>query len=403
MQTPIASPCDTDWVAVFTAVQPTITTLDLQQLASGDRLALQVYQFRGATSGKKAYIQANLHGAEIAGNAVIYHLIDLLSTLDPDRLHGEIWLVPTCNPPAANQRTHFYSTGRYNPYDGRDWNRIFWDYSAESPDLNAFAKDRLDFDPDSIRQQFLDELHAACDAAHNRLTAARGAPYREHYRYCLQSLCRDANYVLDLHTSSNRSLDYLYCFDSRADTAPLLLYDYGLLMDSYSGTTFDESFLKIWLDLETAFSALGRNLKFDLEAWTLELGGGMTVQPESCARGCNGIKNYLASKGMLDLPDFPLPAAKLPPMTLFHRDQLVSFYAPAGGTVLDRPALGSRVQPGDLLYRQRCFDRDGELPRTVEVRADDAGLVFDLALNEAANQGDYVLSVLTDTPPDSSE
>jgi predicted deacylase len=33
-------------------------------MASGDRLSLQLYKFTGATPGKKAYIQANLHGAE---------------------------------------------------------------------------------------------------------------------------------------------------------------------------------------------------------------------------------------------------------------------------------------------------------------------------------------------------
>ena len=55
---------------------PFISTIPVVQLASGDRLSLQVYQFQGAIPGKKAYLQSNLHGAEISGNAVIHQLIE---------------------------------------------------------------------------------------------------------------------------------------------------------------------------------------------------------------------------------------------------------------------------------------------------------------------------------------
>ena len=98
---------------------PHISTIDLLKLASGDVLSLQVYKFVGEQSGKKAYIQANLHGAEIVGNAVISQSIEFLSQLDRSRLRGEIWLVPVCNPLGVNQRSHFFSTGRFNSYDGK--------------------------------------------------------------------------------------------------------------------------------------------------------------------------------------------------------------------------------------------------------------------------------------------
>ncbi len=121
----------------------TISKVPLLQLASGDRLSLQLYKFTGAKPGKKAYIQANLHGAEISGNAVINELIQFLIALEPRQLNGEIWLVPVCNPIGINQRSHHFSTGRYNPYDGKDWNRIFWDYEKEGEDIFSFAKSQL--------------------------------------------------------------------------------------------------------------------------------------------------------------------------------------------------------------------------------------------------------------------
>ena len=70
---------------------PHVSTIDLLKLASGDILSVQVYKFVGK-QGKKAYIQANLHGAEIVGNAVINRLMEFLTKLEPSALQGEIWL-----------------------------------------------------------------------------------------------------------------------------------------------------------------------------------------------------------------------------------------------------------------------------------------------------------------------
>jgi hypothetical protein len=76
---------------------PIISTISLRQMASGDRLFLQVYKFIGANPGKKVYIQSNLHGAEISGNAVIHQLIEFLLSINDTDLVGEIWLIPVCN------------------------------------------------------------------------------------------------------------------------------------------------------------------------------------------------------------------------------------------------------------------------------------------------------------------
>ena len=105
---------------------PQIDTIELLKLSSGDIISLQVYKFIGKKPGKKVYIQANLHGAEIVGNSVIYELINFFSSLEEDAIVGEVWLIPVCNPLGINQRGHFFSTGRFNSYDGINWNRIFW-------------------------------------------------------------------------------------------------------------------------------------------------------------------------------------------------------------------------------------------------------------------------------------
>lgn len=161
---------------------PTIATIPIQHLASGDRLFLQVYKFIGSQPGKKAYLQSNLHGAEIVGNAIIQQLIDFLITLDDSQLTGEIWLVPVCNPLSTNQRNHNFSTGRYNVYDGKDWNRIFWDYEKSGDDLEAFAKSQIHFEPAEIRTNYLARILACFDQELAKIQAPSGLPYNERFR-----------------------------------------------------------------------------------------------------------------------------------------------------------------------------------------------------------------------------
>ena len=173
---------------------PTISTLDLLQLASGDRLSLQVYKFIGAKPGKKVYIQSNLHGAEIAGNAVIHQLISFLMALPETDLVGEIWLVPVCNSMATNQRSHLFSSGRFCAYEGKDWNRIFWDYEKEGEDLDYFAKSQMNFEPEAIRKNYLVQIKQSFEKLSKRIHSSSGVPFSQRFRYQLQSLSLDSDY-----------------------------------------------------------------------------------------------------------------------------------------------------------------------------------------------------------------
>ncbi|MFM6024571.1 MAG: succinylglutamate desuccinylase, partial [Dolichospermum sp.] len=117
------------------------------------------------------------------------------------------------------------------------------------------------------------------------------------YRYKLQSLYLDADYVIDLHSHTGEGIEYLYCFRNREDSANLFLLNYGIIFDEYDGDAFDESFIKPWLALEDALSKLtGEKIRFDIEAWTLELGTGMQMNPDSVSKGVRGIKSYLTQK-----------------------------------------------------------------------------------------------------------
>jgi predicted deacylase len=377
---------------------PTISSLPLVQLASGDRFSLQVYKFIGSTPGKKAYIQANLHGAEIVGNAVIHQLIEFLSTINHTNITGEIWLVPLCNPFSTNQRTHYFSTGRFNIYDGKDWNRIFWDFEKECKDLEIFVKTQLNVNPDTVRQNYLQQIKHSFEKLAEKINSPSGVPLSELYRYHLQSLCLDANYVIDIHSSSNQAIDYIYGFKGREESAKAFLLDYVILLNEYDGDAFDEAFLKPWLALEDALAQQGNPIQFDLESWTLELGSGMKMNPESVTKGVRGIKNYLAQKGILSISGFPLPETTKHQINYTRKTQLKKYYSPIGGVIQNRLNLGNSVTAGERLYQLIVFNKEGELPNLIDVNAEKDGMIFDLSTNHSVNQAEYVLTVLeTDT------
>jgi uncharacterized protein len=372
---------------------PTISTIPLRQMASGDRLSLQVYKFIGAQPGKKVYIQSNLHGAEIAGNAVIHQLIEFLLTVNDTDLSGEIWLVPVCNPMGTNARAHNFSPGRYCVYEFKDWNRIFWDYEKEADDLAGFAKSQLNLDLELVKQNYRALIQQKFVQLLKKITSPSSVLYTEKFRYQLQSLCLDADYLIDLHSSTNQGLNYLYYFRDRETSAKHFLIDLGIWLDEYDGDAFDEAFIKPWLALEECFKQLGREIQFDIEAWTLELGTGMQMIPDAVAKGLRGVKNYLVQKGVLKIADCNLGNTHSLIMKFKTRSKVKKYYAPLGGMIQSRVELGSEVKAGECIYQILSFNKEGKLPTVIDICAEEDGLVYDASINQSVNEGEFVIGI----------
>lgn len=351
------------------------------------------YKFIGAQSGKKVYIQSNLHGAEISGNAVIHQLIEFLLSIDATHLVGEIWLVPVCNPMGTNERAQHFSPGRYCSYEAKDWNRIFWDYEKEADDLAAFAKSQLLLEIEVVRHNYLTIIKQKFAQLLEKINSSSSVPFTQKFRYKLQSLSLDADYLIDLHSSTNQGLNYLYYFQNREQSSKYFLLDFGILLDEYDGDAFDEAFIKPWLALEQHFQSLGREIKFDVDAWTFELGTGMQINLDSVTRGVEGIKNYLIQKCVL-INTVPSENAKLNNQMMFiRRADIIKYFAPIGGMIQDRVNLGHYVKAGEIIYKILSFNKQGELPQVIDIHAQAKGLVYDISTNQAVNEGEFVMGV----------
>ncbi|BAZ09807.1 succinylglutamate desuccinylase/aspartoacylase [Calothrix sp. NIES-4071] len=375
---------------------PIIETIPLRHMASGDVLSLQVYKFIGAQSGKKVYIQSNLHGAEISGNAVIHQLIEFLVGINAADLTGEIWLVPVCNPMGTNERAQHFSPGRYCSYEAKDWNRIFWDYEKEADDLAAFAKSQLLLEIEVVRHNYLTIIKQKFAQLLEKINSLSSVPFTQKFRYKLQSLSLDADYLIDLHSSNNQGLNYLYYFHNRELSSKYFLLDFGILLDEYDGDAFDEAFIKPWLALEQHFHSLGREIKFDVEAWTLELGTGMQINPDSVMQGVKGIQNYLIQKGCIRnivLPSLSEDVTLNNQMLFIKRGNIIKYYSPIGGMIQDRVKLGCFVKVNEVIYKVLSFNKLSQLPQVIDIRAQESGLVYDISTNQAVNEGEFVIGI----------
>lgn len=90
--------------------------IPITTLASGHELALTIHVVKGSIQGPVVGISAMVHGDEFDGLAIAR---ELLETLEPAELRGEVWILGVANPLAMEAVT------RNTPVDMLDMNRLF--------------------------------------------------------------------------------------------------------------------------------------------------------------------------------------------------------------------------------------------------------------------------------------
>ena len=122
----------------------------------------------------------------------------------------------------------------------------------------------------------------------------------------------------------------------------------------------------------------------------------MEMNPGSVAKGVMGVKNYLANKGLLKIDGLPSAETEKHRILVMSKDQMKKYYAPVGGMVKSRVELGSVVKKEQRIYEVLCFNKDGKLPKVVDVCAEGDGFVLGVSINYGVSEGDYVLEILED-------
>ncbi len=372
----------------------------VRSTATGHELTAPVFYARGRNERPLAYIQANVHGAELQGNAAILALFD---SLEKENLRGSAILVPRVNPVGANQQVGDYVAGVYDFHSGSNFNRGYLFLTGPSRaaitasyvDVDSFAVANLSSSLSEIRDGFRDVLRAALAAAR-----AEGEKYgldaRVEFALAIQEMAVEADVVMDLHTG-DRAPRYLYAPEGAYAASRAFGIPFVLEIPARFGGALDEASFVPWHDLAEAFIRNGRtDVPRMVDAFTVELGSmnmfSLSQGTEDARRIASALRYYGVLEGEPDNPSGRIVSCSV--------NDYRSINSPIGGLVDPVVAPGTPVRKGDLLARMvdpaRCRSTPPKLEdAVVEVRAPEDGVVLLFHAASSIPRGVRLVSMMT--------
>ncbi|MCV2883358.1 succinylglutamate desuccinylase/aspartoacylase family protein [Aestuariibacter sp. AA17] len=332
--------------------------LVVAQNASGRNMNVPLYRFKGRESGPKVYIQSSIHGAEVQGNVVIYHLIQLLKHT---AIRGEIILVPNCNPVGTNIKAGEYTLGRFDPVNGTNWNRGY--YYDESL-VQAFAQGVKEGDSlDEVKSRFRDEVKQRLD---EKLSQTWGLGLAHRLNLKLQQLAFDADYVIDIHNGPV-STRHIYVPEYAKASATLFNIPHVIFIPNQFAGALDEATFCPWWTLQNLLSEkFQRDIQFNVEAFTLEMGSQEVISFEDGKFDAVSVMSYLNNKGALIDADYQPADMRRVSVKLANYKIL---YTQQGGIVEYLVAPGEEVKKGQPLARVLNVDELENARATYEIAA----------------------------------
>lgn len=370
--------------------------------ATGHELTAPVFTARGRQERPLAYVQANVHGGELQGNAAIVALFELL---ERESLRGTVVLVPRVNPVSANQQVGDYVAGVYDFLSGNNFNRGYLYLTGPSRsasaasyvDVDSFAAAHQSSPIGEIREGFRGSLRAALDAIEEE-SRVWGADSRLEFALAIQRMAVEADLVLDLHTG-DRAPRYLYVPEGAVAAARAFGFPFVLEVAARFGGALDEASFVPWQDLSEAFRRLGRDdVPRLVDGYTVELGSMNSFSLEAGRDDARRIASALRHYGILDGEPEEPPAR----ITACAIGDYRSLHAPVGGLVDLAVAPGTPVRSGDVVVRLVDPSRCRALPpraadAVVEVKAPEDGVVLLFHAFSSVPKGARLFSMMTRT------
>lgn len=323
------------------------------EMASGVKLTVPVYSYKPEEStAPNVYIQANMHGAEVQGNAVIFQLLELLKHCN---IQANITLVPYANPIGCNHKNGEYTLGRFDPITGENWNRM---YHFDEAVIKPFVDQHIDASETEIQTDFEQLLLAQIENKldHNIWGLTTG----QRIAYQLQRMAHQADLVLDLHTGPISS-KHLYCPEYTKASANYFNIPHTIFIPNDFDGAMDEATFCPWWSLQEAFEAKGRNFimgegVFAKESFTVELGSQEQIDLVEAHEDALSILSYLQHKGVIagNNDSATLPQDFLPQQMTRYACYLKDYkalYAPMGGMVDYLAEFGKPLAAGEPLAR----------------------------------------------------
>lgn len=286
----------------------------------------------------KVYVQAGLHADEMPGILVAEHLTEHLDQAEVEgAITGQIWVVPQANPIGLDQWIAHKPQGRQEIASMQNTNRGY-------PDLAELALDRLKTALTSSATENLSVIRAAFGAALDELPRTTEL---QDMRLALMTWSHDSDYVLDLHCD-HEALLHFYASPARPEDTALLGRATGaelaLIQEVSGGNAFDEAHTAPWAALRRHFDD-STPIPAGCFSTTLEYRGQVDVNDALASEDAARLLIFLGAIGAVT----GQPAPAFPPAPELPLGGAGEVFAPQGGIVLWRAAVGDRVNKGDLV------------------------------------------------------
>ncbi|MGQ8366819.1 peptidase M14 [Glaciecola sp. 1036] len=334
------------------------THITVAQNASGRSLNVPIYRITDNLPGPKVYIQSSIHGAEVQGNVVIYHLINALRHY---QINGEIILVPNCNPVGTNIKAGEYTMGRFDPVNGTNWNR---GYHYDPEDVLSFvntvkASDSLN----KIKTRFKAKR---AKVLAQKLQQPWGLGLAQQLNLRLQQLSVDADIVLDLHNGPV-STRHIYIPEYAAQSASLFSIPHVIFIpNKFAGALDEASFCPWWTLQEQLEQKFQRPYDFGVEAFTIEMGSQEVIDFDEGKDDAHSILSYLTNKQVLQNGDYsPLNITRYGVKLADYK----TLYTDFGGMVEYCAKPGQFIQKGGIMAKVLNIDNLDQESAVNELRA----------------------------------
>lgn len=364
--------------------------MQVGELANGAALTVPVYRIKGCDSSSlSVYIQANMHGAEVQGNAVIFQLLEILKNTE---VKGSITLVPYANPIGCNHKNGEYTLGRFDPITGVNWNRM---YHFDEKIIEPFVKAHQNSTNKVIESEFKAILLESIDQRfkHNKLGLTTG----QRIAYQLQRLAHEADIVLDLHTGPISS-KHLYCPEYASTSASYFNIPHTILIPNGFDGALDEATFCPWWTLQTKLNEIGHSFSIvskqvNKESFTVELGSQEKIDLDEAYQDALSILTYLQHKQVVNKPSL-LPE----PLIRYgcYLKNYKAFYSPMGGMVDYLAEFGTPLKAGESLVQILRMDNYGDGEPLHQITLDTDVIPILHFASASVNQGTELYKVFTE-------
>lgn len=311
----------------------------LVEATPGTTQSLLSLHYGSPGAGPKVLIQASLHADEVPGMLVAHHLRQRLDVLQAQgRVRGQVVLLPAANPIGLHQAITGSHLGRFELASGENFNRHYADLTeAVAQAVQGHLGDDAQANVATVRAALRDAV-----------AALPVASTLDSLRRVLLGLAVDADVVIDLHCDGEAVL-HLYttpaCWPALQPLARCLGAQAVLLAGRSGGEPFDEACSMLWPDLAQRLGP-AIALPQGCLAVTVELRGEADVDHTLAAADAEGLLQFLALRGLLDIEVAEPPPLRCQATPLAGSVPIV---APHGGVVVFARRPGDTVQAGELI------------------------------------------------------